>query len=378
MSLLPFIAAQLVLAVSPAVVLEDPRHDDDGGGSLVYPSGSEYPAGCFDLRRLEVEVGGEEVVFRVTLGAAITRPSMVRRTHATELHLDNGIYVQNVDIYIDQVPGAGHTRGIPGRNVRFSRDEAWDAAVVLTPQPHPTRALLERSLPEEAPHVHVATGVRSEGRTVIARVPLAALGGRPDPAWGYSVVVSGAAWEETFAAVERLTGAFRENAFTLPIYAIPEERALGGGTLDPHQPRVIDISTPAGVDQHARLSDFDSRSERLAVIPMTYPDPEATLRLRTRLEAAAPRAEATLGREPPSPLELVVLDVDGESLVLSLAGREVSAWRQGTVIDAEGREVARIVVTAVYPKFVTATAVEGRAQIRPGDRVRFPREEKIP
>jgi hypothetical protein len=56
----------------------------------------------------------------------------------------------------------------------------------------------------------------------------------------------------------------------------------------------------------------------------------------------------------------------------------VNVWRLGVVLDEAGNVIARVVVTALYPGFATATAVEGLAQVRAGARVRFDDPPRAP
>ncbi|MCK6547102.1 hypothetical protein L6R52_14730, partial [Myxococcota bacterium] len=224
------LVATFAAAGRPAIVLDDPRGDDVGAGQLQYPTSQDYRPGDLDLRRVELTVDGADVVVSVTFGARIQKPQVARRSMASEVELTNGVYVQNVDVYIDHTPGVGFTDALPGRNVTIDPDGAWDAAVVLTPQPFPTRAIVEAALPKAAAdHVWIASDVRSFGATAVARVPIAALGGPPKPSWGIVVLLTGAIWDNSFAAVNRLVGSYEPNAFTMPVYAIPEATALGSG-----------------------------------------------------------------------------------------------------------------------------------------------------
>src|SRR5437763_692210 len=192
------------LVASPELVVAF----DDPAGDVAYvpPLDSEFSDGDFDLRRFAVYRDGEDILFEVTLGAPIRRPQVTQRTNSSELQLVNGIYLQNIDIYIDtdRTPGSGYSVCIPGRRVAFADGRTWEKAVVLTPQPGPARVIAEEAMGKAATHVIFVEGIQSRGRTVIARVPSRLLGGPPRKEWGYSVHVSGARWERSFGLSDRL------------------------------------------------------------------------------------------------------------------------------------------------------------------------------
>jgi hypothetical protein len=80
----------------------------------------------------------------VTFGAPLKRPPEVRRSDAIRIELENEIYVQNVDIYVDQDPSPrnGVTEAVPGRNVVFAPEAAWEKVVILAPMPFAVRSAL--------------------------------------------------------------------------------------------------------------------------------------------------------------------------------------------------------------------------------------------
>lgn len=359
-----------------SVVLNDPSGDDHGPGDYVYPSNQAFRRGSFDLTRIELKVEGSELVVRARFRVPFWRPPETRRTDAARFVLDNGVYVQHVDIYLDQHPGRGHLSALPGRNVRFSQEEGWDRAIVLTPRPFLLRSLLAEWKPSE--HVIVPTNLRSTHDTVEARVPLEDLGNPPDPSWGVGVAVAGALWENTFDAIDRLVGGPVQNALTMPVVTVAEPYAFGGGELHNWHPFVIDIVAPPGQSQEAILGRFDPVTRRLARVPMIYSNPEA--RASKLAAAAAVRAGpiATIptlrSTQSSSVSEGRVREVDGEVAVLErLDEGTVKPFAIGTVVSDDGSVLGRVVVTAVYPKFILTTVVEGGRKVRPGLTVRFQR-----
>lgn len=353
------------------VTLEDPAGDDRGPGTYVPPSGSFYGRGTFDLRSFEVRVEGRFVVFEVGFGEHIRRPHQVRRTHARTIDLDNGIYLQNVDIYIDidGSPLTGTSEAIPGRNVVIDPTARWDKAVLITPQPALARTIMDGW--KHGHLVHAPASCQSLGPKVTCRVPTAELG-QPAKHWGYVVMVSGAIWEETFDAAGRLLGEHAKNVLTMPVMTVPEDQIFGGGDLHGLDPWVVDIITPPGVSQSRILTSFDVKAKTLARVPMVYPFPKA----KKAHQAALPALPKVAPASPPPEqaadgVLLKVKDVQKDMVVLAGDHTGVKQFTLGTVLDSEGQAVAQVVVTAVYPKFVLATAVEGADAILVGAAVRF-------
>lgn len=264
--------------LSAPLNFEDPRGDDQGPGNYLPPTGSEFRPGDFDLRRFSVRVEGQDAVLEVTLGAALRRDIVSQRTNAASLNLTNGIFVQHIDIYVDNRPGAGFTAGLPGRRVVFAPEEAWDLAVTLTPQPGPTRTVLEGWNRDAAERVLTPGPLQATGSTVRVRIPLSTLGGVPQPSWGWSVMVSGALWDHSFSAFDRIRGAHSPDAFTIPVFGVPEDRAFGGASLNGGHSYVIDVLLPPGVSQKKVLGTF--APGKPAVVPMVYRQRPAPVAVR--------------------------------------------------------------------------------------------------
>jgi hypothetical protein len=365
------------------VRLEDPRGDDHGPGAYAYPSGDAYPRGSFDLLSFEAWREGDELVLEVGFAAVIRAPRHERRTHAQEIRFENELYVQNVDIYVDSDPAGGSVDGVPGRNVRIDAESAWETVIVLTPMPFEVRGILDGW--SKGRRVLVPPDLRAKGRSVRARIPVAALGAEPEASWGWTVAISGAMWADNFDAVRRLSGDHVRNAMTMPVFAVEETAAFGGGELGRHHPWVIDVLVPPGSSQARVLSAYDPDTDRIAALPLVYPDPAARSRARTRAEgrprldpsaplpgvAALPGVRSstkTLDRDP----VLRVKDFRGEMVVLDGVTTAVKPYQLGAVLGDDDEVVGWIVVDKVYPRYVVGTAVEGAERLRVGTRVRFP------
>lgn len=366
----------LASAADPGFAITDPADDDRGPGHYVHPSGSRFARGLFDLRRFEVVPRADHVELRITVDRPPQKPMEARVSGAQALELSNGIYVQNIDVYVDMTPGIGEVEGLPGRRIAFHPKQGWELAVTLTPQPYAARAVMrDWGLPGN--QVYVPADVFHEGPTFVARVPHARLGGPPSPAWGWAVTIGGATWEKSFAIADRIADRHALDAFTLPVHTVAQDEAFGGGTIGGLHPQVIDILTPPGISQQRLLSSHDKAARRWATVAMVYPDPAAaeaaghavTLTDIAPTPAAAPDA---------APASARIRDVLETTVVIVDPPAGLTPYRLVEVLDTDGQPVGKLVVTAIRSEFVTATVVEGLGAIRPGMAIRVPEKPSDP
>ncbi len=344
---------------------EDARDDAYGPGSYVPPGDTQFQPGDFDLRRFQVQVEGDDVIFEVTLGADIRVPQDLYRTHGTPARLWNNLYLQNIDIYIDTDPASveGHTACLPGRRVGFEPGRTWKRAVVLTPQPGLARSVTAEALPVPSRRMLFPDRLQLRGRTLVARIPADQLGGLPTAAWGYSVHVSGATWERSLKVVDRLTGQVEANAYTMPILSLREAFAFGGAPEGVAFPRVIDVLLAGGQDQREVLGSFSPVSGAWARVPFVYGQPPGPPPAPGPVAALATPALAT----PP----YTVVDVSGSMVTIAGPAKELKAMQLGQVLGPKGEPVARLVIVQLLEKGAVASVVEGGANIVPGARIRF-------
>src|SRR3954468_3431703 len=125
------VAAAALFALAAAafgqqVTFKDPTGDDNGPGEYKYPTDAVYKAGSFDLTQFTAKKSGDKVDFEVTLNSNLEDP----------WKMGQGFSVQMVMIFIDQdhKEGSGFTDAIPGLYVKFAPADAWDKAIILSPQ----------------------------------------------------------------------------------------------------------------------------------------------------------------------------------------------------------------------------------------------------
>jgi len=380
---------------------EDAAHDATGPGTYQPPGDTEFEDGDFDLRRFAVYSDGEDVLFQVTLSAPFREPSITQRTNLIPLALDNRIFFQNIDIYVDTEPGStkGYSVCIPGRRVRFDEGRTWKVAVILTPQPVPARAITASVFGEEAMrHVIFAESLDVRGRVVTVRVPEWYFGGPPRREWAYSVHVSGATWERSFSALDLLRSGKEANAFTMPVVGMREAWAFGGAPSGEAHPRVVDVLLLPGTDQKEVLGSFNATSGEYArvpfvslvpapapappaaAVPAPASKPDATMDASAAAPSSAAPATSLAGlvaapalvvEAAPPPPALTVVDVSEGMISVSGPVAGIKAMQLGRVLGPTGLTVARLVVIQVFEKGLVARAVEGGAKVERGAAVRF-------
>ena len=244
----------------------DPTGDDDGPGTYTYPTDPVYKPGSFDITEFQVVPMGDQTEFRVTVKSRIEDP------WDSPAWGGNGFSVQMAFIHIDtdHAKGSGVRDGLPGTNVRFAEDEAWDRVVIISPQPATrVNSEVDAKCPQWKDRVAVPRITRASGRTLIALVDTAKLGGPPGPGWGYQVLMQS---NEGFPA--------KTDLLTRKVNEYNGQHRFGGGTDYDNDPHVMDILVPSGGDpvkkQHEILSKYDKEAkepkpEDLAVVPMVYP-----------------------------------------------------------------------------------------------------------
>jgi carbohydrate-binding DOMON domain-containing protein len=253
-------------APKAVVTIPDPVGDDDGPGTYKYPTDAVYKPGSFDMTELQVLTDGDQVEFRVSVKARIEDP------WDSAAWGGNGFSVQMVFIHLDtdHVKGSGVTQGLPGTNVRFADEEAWDRVVIISPQ-GPTRVNSEvgQKCPQWKSRIVVPKVTRAQGKTLIAVVDAKDLGGLPQPGWGYQALMQS---NEGFPA--------KTDLLTRKVNEFEGQHRFGGGSDFDNDPQVMDILVPPGGDptakQHEILGKWkkdatDPKPEDLVVVPMVYP-----------------------------------------------------------------------------------------------------------
>ena len=218
-------AALAALLAAPALAQEvsfkDPIGDDNGPGKYTYPTDQVYKPGSFDLVGFTVKVRGDKADFAVTVNSELEDP----------WRMGVGFAVQMVFIHVKNDQG-GFTDGLPGTNVAFAPDSAWNKVVILSPQPA-SRVKSEVSIKAGKMKGAVVVPGRTlgSGRTITGTVDLKELGGKGDPAtWGFQVLMQS---NEGFPD--------KTDLLTRKVNEYEGQHRFGGGTDTDCDPHVMDL-----------------------------------------------------------------------------------------------------------------------------------------
>jgi carbohydrate-binding DOMON domain-containing protein len=255
--------ALLALAAIPAlaqeVVFKDPVGDDHGPGKYVYPTDPVYKAGSFDLTELKVTQKGDKVTFAVSVNSDLEDP--------WSMPAPANFSVQMFLIHIQTGKG-GVTKGLPGTNVQFAPEDAWNRLVILSPQPAGrVRSEVKQKAADLKDLVVVPSETTGKGRTVTGTVDLKDLGGGDITKWGYQVIAqSNEGFPEKTSVLCRNVNEYEG------------QHRFGGGNDGDCDPNVMDVLAGKGTGdkseieaQHQMLAyecNADGTSKKLATLKM--------------------------------------------------------------------------------------------------------------
>jgi carbohydrate-binding DOMON domain-containing protein len=224
------LAAGLALAGAAhadGVKFMDPAGDDKGPGNYIYPTDAAYAPGSFDLIEFEV-TGGNNPDFKVTMNQRLDDP----------WGMGVGFATQMIFIFIDKdgVAGNGHTDSLPGLNIAFAPESAWEKVVILSPQPASrVGAEIKTKAAAMAGDIVVPRRTSGAGRTISGKVKLVDLGGGDPATWGYQVVVQS---NEGFPD--------KSDLLTRKVNEFEGQHRFGGGNDGNCDPHVMDILAGKG------------------------------------------------------------------------------------------------------------------------------------
>lgn len=241
----------LGMSATHAVVIEDPKGDDNGPGNYVYPTDSVYKSGSFDLTKVSITRNGDQAQFAVDVNSSLEDP----------WGMGNGFSVQMIFIFIKNGSG-GHTEGLPGLNVQFAPGSEWNKVVILSPQKK-ARVMgeAETKAPKLVADIVVPNSTRGSNRTIKGSVPLSELGGDGNvDGWSYQVVMQS---NEGFPAAGDL--------LTRKVNEYEGQHRFGGGNdgdCDPHVMDVLDGPDAKQAEMLAYTCGPNSESTKPATLIM--------------------------------------------------------------------------------------------------------------
>ncbi len=204
----------------------DPAGDDNGPGTYIYPSASDFKPGAYDLRNVQIFDAGSNVVFRVQ--TADLTPTF-----------GSALGAQLVDLYITN-PTGGETStaaSFPQRN--YTLATGWNRLIEA-------QGFGQRFVNGVGATVGTASirGVQ-QTRYITITVTKEALGGTPTSGWSVAVVLTG---QDGFSSDQARGFTPTGEPYQFGVCA------AGGASpicaVDPASvPKAVDILTPTGVSQ---------------------------------------------------------------------------------------------------------------------------------
>lgn len=253
----------------------DPIGDDKGPGYYSYPTNPVYVPGGFDILSFEVDASSpDNIVFKITVNADLKQ----------DWGMAADFDVQHFQIYVDtdREPASGESRSLPGLNVLFAPDYAWDRVVIITPQPT-SRVQVELDvkgkmipgLKDGIVQAVIPTKISGQGRTITAVVKKSEMGATKDTdigKWAWQVVSQS---NEGYPDPEDL--------ITRNVNEYRGLHRIGGGSDYMGDPELMDILVwPArgtlqeAKDQFEILNVWESypdpKMDKLAVVPLLIND----------------------------------------------------------------------------------------------------------
>ena len=234
-----------------AVEFTDPKGDDKGPGTYVYPTDGVYKAGSFDITKFSAVKSGANVDFSVEVAAGLDDP----------WGMGGGFAVQMLFVFIKTGAG-GNTATPPGLNVVFAAGHEWNKLVILSPQKKArVTGEAEAKAGALAKDIVVPNITRGRGRVITGSVPLAELGGDGNvDGWSYQVVMQS---NEGFPAA----GDF----LTRKVNEYEGQHRFGGGNdadCDPHVLDVLDGPDAKQSEMLAYTCGPDGKATKAATLKM--------------------------------------------------------------------------------------------------------------
>jgi carbohydrate-binding DOMON domain-containing protein len=241
------------------VSFQDPIGDDDGPGTYVYPTDRVYVRGSFDLTGFTLKKNGAKIEVAASVNANLDDP----------WSMGTGFATQMIFIFIDQdgKQGSGHTAGLPGLNIQFAPEHAWEKVIILSPQqPDRVKAEVAKKAADMMGDVIVPARTRGAGRTITAVIETAALGTGDPTSWSYQVIVQS---NDGFAS--------NSDLLTRKVNEYEGQHRFGGGSDGECDPHVLDLlaggatgAKEEAAAQHKMLAAYECDDEgavkKLAVI----------------------------------------------------------------------------------------------------------------
>lgn len=259
------IAGVAAPALAGTVTLNDPKGDDSGPGSYIYPTDAAYKKGSFDLTDVEVKDKGADLEITIGVNASFEDPWQSAKWPTP----GNGFSLQMFQIYVDTdgKAGSGEQSALPGMNATFADDARWEKVLIVSPQAN--RAItsrLEQKAKAQKDKVVLPSKVTAKGKKVIALVKKADLLGTTAP--------EKAGWQVLVSSNEGYDNDPNNGVLTRIVNEFEGQHRFGGGDDGDSDPNFVDClagKAKGGDDEKAAqagMLKYDAKAKRRAVLSM--------------------------------------------------------------------------------------------------------------
>jgi len=292
--------------------MEDPRGDDRGPGTYVYPKGPVFDPrhGLYDLTSFLVEVDDTNYYFYFTFAEKLSNP----------WGAPEGFSHQRIALYIDSLPDQGRSETWrEGAFVDFDPRHGWEYFVDVTGW-HKAAVYTWNQRKNEQGWRQGLLVRRSDEKTVEVVIPREALDEHPET-WAYYVLIGSQdpigpdGWR--------------------PVLAKATELQFGGGTDTNLDPNVLDLLAPASgeLSQSRQLGAYSIELQQLAVVAPVRPEQPVSIKKYTWLDklwlACKTRVEAVLQKYPwRIYFPVYVAAVLAALILLLLISFNLAGWRR--------------------------------------------------
>lgn len=212
-----------VAATAQEIGFKDPAGDDNGPGAYTYPTDNVYRKGAFDITAVDFRFKGDKVEIAVAQGSQLEDKCW---------SMQFGFCVEMVFVFIQADAKTGHVEGLPGLNVQFAPDAAWNKVIIMSPQPAArVRSEVETKVTKALQaDVIVPARTKGGGRVITTWVDRKDLPAGDPMTWGFQVLMQS---NEGFPASSDL--------LTRKVNEYEGQHRFGGGTDTDCDPHVVDL-----------------------------------------------------------------------------------------------------------------------------------------
>ena len=255
-----FAALFAMPALAGNVSFLDPKGDDNGAGTYVYPTDPVYKKGSFDLTDVSIKESGDSLEITLGVNASIEDPWDSAKWPTP----GNGFSLQMFQIYVDSAPG-GEINALPGMNATFA--DGWEKVIVVSPQANNQIASrLDQKAKAMKANVVLPSKVSAKGKKITAIVKKSDLG----------IDLSKAGIQVLVSSNEGFDNQPNNGVLARIVNEFEGKDRFGGGDDGDSDPNFIDCLAGKGKGSddektaQAEMLKFDAKGKKKPVLKMVH------------------------------------------------------------------------------------------------------------